>query len=168
MSGEPQYTIRRIQSGDADGLLHFYNGLSTTSNRTFQPLGTKTTLDVCLDIIQDNGPDRDKKIDLIALCGTRIIGSCFLWNLESDKPTLGLGIADDHQGKGLGGKLMDHVMTAARERGLRKVFLSVVKDNEVARRMYEKRGFLRCDEYITEDGLTYLGMAAELPTRRKR
>ena len=66
MSGEPQYTIRRIQSGDADGLLHFYNGLSTTSNRTFQPLGTKTTLDVCLDIIQDNGPDRDKKIDLIA------------------------------------------------------------------------------------------------------
>lgn len=63
---------------------------------------------------------------------------------------------------------MDHVMTAARERGLRKVFLSVVKDNEVARRMYEKRGFLRCDECVSEDGLTYLGMAAELPTRRKR
>jgi len=122
-------------------------------------------LEACEAIVQENRPEIDRKFDLVAVRGTQIVGWSFLWNLESEKPTFGLGIADEVQGKGLGSALMDGVMKAARERGLRKVFLTVVKDNEVAWKMYEKRGFVRDSEYYNaKDGLPYFRMAADLET----
>ena len=149
-------------------MVEFYNGLSEGSKRTFRPLGSTTTLEVCEDIIQDNRPEVDQKFDLVAMHETRIVGWCFLWNLASDEPTFGLGIADAYQGRGLGSALMDRVMQAARERGLGKVFLTVVQDNEVAWRMYEKRGFVKYGEHVGEDGLPYFRMATELQTEGNR
>ena len=155
--------LRRIKPEDASALVAFYNGLSEASKRTFRPLGSTTQLADCEAIIQENRPESGKKFDLVAVRGTRIVGWSFLWELKSEEPTFGLGIADAHQGKGLGGALMDRVMKAARERGLRKVFLTAVKDNEVAWKMYEKRGFVRYGEYYdSKDALHYLRMAAEL------
>lgn len=123
-------------------------------------MGIKTQSTPCLSIIEDNNPDTDTKMDLVALCGTRIVGWCFLWNLDTGKPTFGLGIADEYQGKGLGSELMNRMMRTARERGLNQVYLVLVKDNEVARRMYERHGFTPYDEYVEQDGLTYLRMSA--------
>ena len=151
--------IRRVKLGEASALVAIYNSLSESSKRTFRPLGSTTTLDVCEDIVQDNRPETDEKFDLVALHETRIVGWSFLWNLKSDEPVFGLAVSDDYQGKGLGGSLMDRVMKAACERELGKVCLTVVKDNEVAWRMYEKRGFVVYDEYVAEDGLAYFRMA---------
>ena len=170
MTGHPPgidlVVIRRIELGDAAALVAFYNGLSESSKRTFRPLGSTTTWDACEDIVQGNRPETEEKLDLVALRETRIVGWSFLWKLKSDEPVFGLAVADDYQGKGLGRDLMDRVMKTARERELRKVFLTVVKDNEVAWRMYEKRGFVVYDEYVAEDGLAYFRMAAELPAER--
>ena len=154
--------IQRIKSSDDNSLVEFYNGLSESSIRTFRPLGYKTTLNVCEDIIKDNSPGIDKKFDLVALYETRIIGWSFLWNLESNEPTFGLGVADDFQGKALGSKLIDSVMKTARERSLKKVLLTVVQDNPVAWKMYERRGFVKYGEFVGEDGLDYFRMVAEL------
>lgn len=165
MPEQTKVILRRIQPGDGSALVEFYNGLSARSKRTFRPLGSTTNLEACEAIVQENRPEIDRKFDLVAVRGTQIVGWGFLWNLESEKPSFGLGIADEVQGKGLGSTLMDHVMKAARERGLRKVFLTVVKDNEVAWKMYEKRGFVRYGEYYdAKDELTYFRMAAELET----
>ena len=152
---------------DAGALVDFYNGLSAASKRTFRPLGATTTLEVCEGIVRDNSPGMDRRLDLVALHETRIVGWAFLQNLQSDKPTFGLGIADDHQGRGLGGALMDRVMNAARERAVEKVSLIVVKDNAVAWKMYEKRGFHRSGEYVEDDGLTYFRMTAGLQPGRQ-
>ncbi len=160
--GIGEVIIRRIKSGDENALVEFYNGLSESSIRTFRPLGYKTTLNVCEDIVQDNSPEIDKKFDLVALHETRIVGWSFLWKIESGEPTFGLGIADDFQGKGLGSKLMDSVMKTARERGLKKVLLTVVKDNPVAWQIYERRGFVKYGEFVGEDGLDYFRMVAKL------
>ena len=111
--------IRRIRSGDENALIGFYNGLSESSKRTFRPIGFTTTLNVCKDIIQDNSPEIDKKFDLMAPHGDRIVGWSFLWNIQSGEPIFGLGVADDFQGKGLGSKLIDSVMKEAREHGLK-------------------------------------------------
>ena len=154
--------IRRIRWGDESALVEFYNGLSESSKRTFRPIGYTTTLNVCEDIIQDNKSEREKKFDLVALHETRIVGWCFLWNLESGEPTFGLGVADAYHGKGLGSKLMDSVMKTARERGLKKILLTVVQYNEVAWKLYEKRGFVKYGEFVGEDGLDYFRMVAEL------
>jgi ribosomal protein S18 acetylase RimI-like enzyme len=57
---------------------------------------------------------------------------------------------------------MDLVMNEARERGLKQVILTVVKDNAVAWRLYEKRGFARYGEFVdAADGQTYLRMRWE-------
>ena len=165
MPEQTKVILRRIQPGEGSALVEFYNGLSAPSRRTFRPLGRTTQLKDCEAIVQENRPEIDQKFDLVAVHGTQIVGWSFLWKLESEKPTFGLGIADTYQGKGLGSALMDGVMKAARERGLRKVFLTVVKDNEVAWKMYEKRGFVRDGEYYdAKDALPYFRMAAELET----
>ena len=150
--------IRRIKSGDENALVEFYNGLSESSKRTFRPIGYTTTLSVCENIIKDNSPEIDQKFDLVALHETRIVGWSFLWNLKSGEPTFGLGIADDFHGKGLGSKLIESVMETARERGLKKIFLTVVQYNQVAWNMYEKRGFVKYGEFVGEDGLDYFRM----------
>lgn len=163
--------IRRIRWGDENALLEFYNGLSESSIRTFRPIGYETTLNVCQDIIRDNNPEKDgqqscptmeKKFDLVALHEKRIVGWGFLWNIDSGEPTFGLGVADDFQGKGLGSRLIDSVMKEAHERGLKKVLLTVVQDNQVAWKMYEKRGFVKYGEFVGEDGVDYFRMVAEL------
>ena len=46
---------------------------------------------------------------------------------------------------------MDLVMRVARERGLPRVLLTVVQDNDTARRMYERRGFVISGEFVSED-----------------
>jgi ribosomal protein S18 acetylase RimI-like enzyme len=159
-------TIRRLGPGDEDALVAFYNGLSERSRRTFRPLGMTTTADACERIVVDNCPVIDEKFDLVALDGTRIVGWSFLWNLDTDEPLFGLGVADAYQGRGLGAQLMGRVMRAADERGLKRVSLTVVRDNVVAWRMYERRGFVRCSAFVGEDGLAYWRMVAELEGRR--
>ncbi|MFQ6043307.1 MAG: GNAT family N-acetyltransferase [Candidatus Poribacteria bacterium] len=154
--------IRRIKLGDASALVEFYNGLSESSKRTFQPIDYTTTRDVCEKIIKDNNPKTEKKFDLVAIHKKQIIGWSFLWNLESGEPTFGLGVADDYQGRGLGSRLIDRVMATASERGFRKVFLTVVQENEVAWKLYEKRGFVKYGEFVGKDGLAYFRMVAEL------
>ena len=137
----------------------FYNGLSQKSIRTFRPLGVKAELEKCRDVVLGNEAERQTRYDLVAVSGTRIVGWCFLWDLDTCKPSFGLGIADDWQGQGLGGMLMDCVMAAGDTWALKRIFLTAVKDNEVAWRMYAKRGFFQYGEYVDKvDGETYLQM----------
>ena len=156
---------RRIQAEDAALLAEFYNGLSWESKRTFRPLGEKTTSEKCRDIVQDNISETGRRYDLMALDGERIVGWGFLWSMDSGAPSLGLGVADAYHGQGLGGRLMDEVMAYARGRELRRVVLTVVQDNHKARKMYERRGFVKQEAFVGEDGLPYYAMAADLPAK---
>ena len=55
-------------------------------------------------------------------------------------------VADPWQGKGLGNRFTDYILDTARERGIKKVYASVLKDNSMMLHMFRKRGFT-----ITED-----------------
>jgi putative acetyltransferase len=52
-----------------------------------------------------------------------------------------MGVHPDHRGRGLGDRLIDVTLSAARERGLEQVELSVRTDNEKAIALYDKKGF---------------------------
>ena len=52
-----------------------------------------------------------------------------------------LYVHPDWQGRGLGGRLMDHVEAHARRLGCRALVLTVNRGNHRARAAYEKRGF---------------------------
>jgi ribosomal protein S18 acetylase RimI-like enzyme len=152
--------IQRIDESLAPDLLRFYEELSVSSKRTFHPLGDHTTLASCEAIARDNASE--EKHDLIALRDDRIVGWAFLWDLRSESPVFGLAVADDCHGKGMGGRLMDRALDYACERRIRQVVLTVVKDNERARGLYERRGFLVYDEFVGEDALPYFRMRLTL------
>jgi ribosomal protein S18 acetylase RimI-like enzyme len=46
----------------------------------------------------------------------------------------------EHQGRGIGSKMWDHLLDALRERGHRSMCLWVLSDNTTARRFYQARG----------------------------
>jgi ribosomal protein S18 acetylase RimI-like enzyme len=170
--------LRRLAPGDAEALVAFYNGLNEDSKRTFCPLGTATTVETCADVVTDNSGVGGAKYDLVAVCGAEIVGWSFLWGLAptydaggpgdgadpngNRGPTFGLAVADAFQGRGLGKALMSQVMAWARTEAIPQVLLTVVQDNVIAWRLYEKMGFVRYGAFIGEDGLPYYRMRANL------
>lgn len=157
--------IRTIAAEDAEALAAFYNGLSEASKRTFHPLGDTTTPEACEAIIADNA--EAKKLDLVVVLGGRIIGWSFLWSLQAEAPTFGLGVADECHGQGLGSRLMDAVLEQAGSRNIPRIALTVVQDNDRARAMYERRGFVRTEGFTGEDGLPYYYMIRETTPREE-
>ncbi|MEZ5276108.1 MAG: GNAT family N-acetyltransferase [Opitutaceae bacterium] len=163
--GKSPASIRFSRLGPEHGpdLCEFYNNLSRASLRTFRPLGTKTTIRVCRAIARDNQPDRDIKFDRVAWCSGIIVGWGFLWHLDSAEPDLGLGVADDFQGRGIGTRLVREVMAEAKRREVERVCLIVVKENEWAQKIYQRVGFQVRGEFVDDsDGLTYYRMSAEV------
>jgi ribosomal protein S18 acetylase RimI-like enzyme len=57
-----------------------------------------------------------------------------------DVPEIGIGVAMTARGMGIGGALLDALLTLAREQGYRAVSLSVDRQNP-AQRLYQRNGF---------------------------
>ena len=110
----------------------------------------------------NGSPGTRNKFDLIAVQGTRIIGWGFVWDLDRQEPFFGLGVADAYHSRGWGGRLMDGVLAAMHQRGLKRLHLTVVTDNVRARRLYNQRGFVYTGEFTGSDGLPYYRMVADL------
>ena len=56
---------------------------------------------------------------------------------------LTLAVAEGRWGEGIGGALLDGLLTEAAHRGCTEVFLEVRVDNDRAQRLYERRGFTK-------------------------
>jgi ribosomal protein S18 acetylase RimI-like enzyme len=63
--------------------------------------------------------------------------------VADDVPELSMAVLASARGTGAGSALLDACLAAAREAGWRAVSLSVEDGNDVARAMYERRGFRR-------------------------
>jgi ribosomal protein S18 acetylase RimI-like enzyme len=159
--GWPVALVRSLCDEDAAALLSFYNGLSSTSIRTFRPLGPKTSLDVCQRIASENAAARSSRLDLVACEGGLLVGWSFIDGLTSDHPNLGIGVADHAQGQGVGRALLAHTLEAARRIRLKALYLMVVQDNRRAIDWYERRGFTTyAEEFDEHDQLPYFHMVA--------
>lgn len=70
---------------------------------------------------------------------------------------LTIGVAESWRGRGLGGRLLDELVSAAVREGAETVFLEVRSRSEGARALYEGRGFvpvgLRSRYYRDDDAL---------------
>lgn len=96
------------------------------------------------------GWPRAGDLGVIACCGQQPAGAAWLRLLpESDSgygfvdaatPELCMGVVPGWRGRGVGGRLLDALIAAAREQGLASLSLSVEPDNH-ARRLYERVGF---------------------------
>lgn len=160
-------TLRPLGADDAPALLAFYNGLSPATIHTFRPLREQTTLPVCQALVQENLARPEQRVDLAAWVGEQMIGWAFLDKVGSERPQLGLGVADAYQGQGIGSALLDELLSWGHARGLAQIELMVVKENAHARHLYHSRGFTVDQEGFDEvDQLTYCYMRSDLRAAR--
>ena len=73
-----------------------------------------------------------------------------------------IAVTQDSRGRGLGRRLLDATIAAARERGYPAMGLSVLADNERALRLYGSSGFVPNQRGVRDDGQTYITMRLSL------
>lgn len=156
--------IRALEKTDASALFAFYDGLSLASIRTFRPLGLKTSVHACEQVVADNAASPPRRFDLVACERGAIVGWSFVANLIGDHPDLGIGVADHVQGRGVGTALIGQTLERARQFGLSVIYLMVVQDNSRAVNWYKRHGFATyAEEFDEGDQLPYFHMMARLP-----
>ena len=71
-----------------------------------------------------------------------VLAHFFFMNLEEDAPHLGIGVRDDYQNLGIGTVLLTYLLAIARRAlSLRRVGLTVMKENTRAFHLYKHLGF---------------------------
>lgn len=79
----------------------------------------------------------------LAFDGAECVGlvGCVEDDLDADRQLVSMWVAASHRGTGLANRLVDVVLSWAEEVGARRVGLWVTRDNDRARRLYERAGF---------------------------
>ena len=79
---------------------------------------------------------------LVALAGAEIIGSLHVERSRFGFGEIGMAVAREWRGRGVGAALLTAAIAWARERGLHKLSLSVFPHNAAAIALYRKFGFV--------------------------
>lgn len=123
--------VRRIRPSDSEALSRFYSELSPDSLRArflgyTRGLSGPTTRALCaLDHMHDEG--------LVALLGegdsSRIVGHVCLADAGTGAVEIGISVADDFQGRGIGRRLFEQATAWAIERGFKSIVASCFVNN---------------------------------------
>lgn len=148
--------LRELRTDDALALQRFYNHTSQQVRYWFCPLGWNGTLERCQEVCDEAA--RGERYDLVLDNGREIAGWAFLMKLDQPLAHLGIGLADEYCGKGLGRPLMQAIVDYAKAHGREGVDLIVVQDNPRAKALYERFGFAVTEPHTAADGREYWKM----------
>jgi hypothetical protein len=88
----------------------------------------------------------DREAQVVALDGDRVVGHVYvqreLHPVTRHVSTLGIAVAGDHRGRGIGSALMAEAFRWGRSVGVEKIMLAVYPTNDVAIGLYRKFGFV--------------------------
>ena len=79
---------------------------------------------------------------IVAVAGADVIGSIHLGDSGHGFADVGMAVAKEWRGRGVGTALLDAAIEWARERGMHKLCLGVFAHNEAAIGLYRKLGFV--------------------------
>ncbi|QJD82795.1 GNAT family N-acetyltransferase [Cohnella herbarum] len=138
--------IRELEPGDGKVLADYFRLLSEET-RGFFP-GYPFTDEESLRIAKEESGHSDFK-RYLAISGTdgdgggkpRAVGTVWFWSWNRAIPWLGISIADDYQGRGLGKRMMKHAIAQARESDKGGILLTTHRDNFRGRALYARCGF---------------------------
>jgi GNAT superfamily N-acetyltransferase len=145
--------IRRLRATDTDLLAAFFAALGEQSRYWFHPhaFDQATAERICAGGGIQQPPENPERPGvpreiywlLVAERGGRevVAGYGFYLRWDQSVPALGIAVADAFQGLGLGHRLMQFLLDAARSHGRAGARLTVYDDNLRARRLYERFGF---------------------------
>jgi len=163
--------IRPLREDDEDILFQFFRSLSEKTVYYFEP--HPFDRNTAKRLASEASTDKSTIRFLATIredSGEKAVGYAFLWKLDRDLPSIGIGVADDYQGRGLGKVLMQALLAKAREIGKKRLRLSVCEANEAAISLYRKMGFT-LDEgddaryYNKDRGAYWVHMVRELVNR---
>jgi acyl-CoA synthetase (NDP forming)/GNAT superfamily N-acetyltransferase len=156
--------IRPIEPADGPALVAFFEGLSakTVYLRFFSYL-KKLSDEMVTHLTTVDHHDR---VALVAELAGRLIGvGRYERNPGSDSAEVAFVVADEHQGRGIGTVLLEHLAAAARECGLTRFVADVLPHNAPMLDVFRNAGF---DERAGfSDGVTQVELLIE-PTDRSR
>jgi len=172
-----KYIIRELKFKDFFSLNRMYDLVSEDSKLKFHPgfLGFKSIsfkkfltqiilLISCIKVLNNlliSLFPRAVFFSIVALNQREVIGYAFLKlrNRTQNKyfvADLGIVVMDDYQGKGLGSKLLESLINMAKDKHINAIYLTVLKSNSNAVKIYQKYGFKR-KKYI-KNGDCWLGI----------
>jgi acyl-CoA synthetase (NDP forming)/GNAT superfamily N-acetyltransferase len=149
--------IRPIRPDDGERLASFHRSLSseTVYFRFFAPYPELTERDVRRFTHVDN-VDR---VALVATVGGDFVGVSRYDRVEGADAEVAFVVRDDHQGRGLGSVLLEHLAAAARERGIERFVAEVLPNNRRMLATFEEAGYHPA--HHLEDGVVMLSFDIE-------
>lgn len=169
--GEFKYSIREAIADDAENLLAYLKQVGGESdNLTFDARGFPFTIEQEREYLLKR-TKTNASITFLALEGTKVIGS-----LGVDTPSIerfshrgemGISVLREYWGRGVASALLEVMFSWIRKSptGLRKIDISVRKDNERAIALYKKFGFKqegRIARFLMIDNTFYDGITMGL------
>jgi acyl-CoA synthetase (NDP forming)/GNAT superfamily N-acetyltransferase len=151
--------LRPILPGDADAIVAFHARLSERTRylRYFGPYPYISPRDLERFTVVDH----HARVALVALLGSEIIaigryeGTLGPDGKEVAGPAeVAFVVRDDHQSRGLGSILLEHLMAAGRERGVRRFEAEVLAENSQMVRVFRDAGYQVSREFA--DGVLHL------------
>ena len=120
--------VRPIQPSDADALIAFHAELSQHT-RYLRYFSAYTHMPD-KDVVRFTTVDHVDRVALVVVLSGRIIGVGRFDRLDDPaRAEVAFVVADEHQGRGIGSVLLEHLAAAARERGIRRFVAEVLAEN---------------------------------------
>ena len=132
--------LRPIVPSDAEALVAFHAGLSIRTRylRYFSAYPTIPDR----DLIRFTNVDHRDRVAFVVLLGDRIIAvGLYERTAGTDEAEVAFVVADEHQGRGIGSVLLEHLAAAGRESGLRRFSAVVLAENEPMLRVFREAGY---------------------------
>ena len=155
--------LRPIGPQDARRLREFHSQLSaqTVYYRYFAPYPELTDRDVR----RFTELDHDSRVALIATVADEIIAIGSYDRISATEAEVAFTVRDDHQSRGLGSVLLEHLAAAARERGIDRFVADVLPGNRKMLTTFAMAGYKVAQEM--EEGFVRLAFDIE-PTDAQR
>ncbi|MBO0841345.1 MAG: GNAT family N-acetyltransferase, partial [Sciscionella sp.] len=154
--------LRPVTPDDADKLVAFHAGLSDRT-RYYRYFGAYPRIPQ-RDLVRFSTVDHHDRVALLALLGDDVIGVGRYETLAGGTSAeVAFVIADEHQGRGLGSILLEHLAAAARESGLDRFVAEVLAENAQMTGVFLAAGYRVSREF--DDGVLHLEFDID-PTER--
>ncbi len=156
--------VRPIEPADGPALVAFHGRLSpdTVYSRFFS---VKPALDEA-EVRRFTHVDHDARVALVAELGDRLVGIARYDRTTNEREAeVAFVVADEHQGRGIGTILLEHLAAAARERGITRFVAETRADNRRMLDVFQAAGFDERTRY--ESGTVHVELAIE-PTDTAR
>lgn len=142
--------IRPIVAADAQLLVDFYARVSDESKyfRFFAPYPRLSSRDV----EYFTQVDHESRVAIVVVLGEEMIAVGRYERLERDEVAeVSFLVEDDHQGRGIGSVLLEHLAQAAREHGITRFVADVLPDNRKMITVFSDAGYTVDNQF--DDGV---------------